>query len=74
MLRKILKWTGLVILLAIVSVGLATASRQHLTYDAPYPDIKASADSAVIAKGKNIALVTKGCVYCTVQSTTLIRY
>ncbi len=64
MLRKTLKWTGFVILLIIVSVTVATMFRQHLTYDAPYPAISASNDSAVIQKGKTIALVTKGCVHC----------
>jgi cbb3-type cytochrome oxidase cytochrome c subunit len=64
MLRKILKWTGLFIVFIIAGVATATALRQHLTYEAPFPDIKASTDSAVIATGKNIALVTKGCVHC----------
>jgi hypothetical protein len=50
--------------LIIAGVTIATISRQHLTYDAPYPAIKASNDSAVIEKGKTIALVTKGCVHC----------
>lgn len=64
MLRKILKWTGLVLLFLFIGVTTATALRQHLTYEAPFPAIKASADSTVIAKGKNLALVTKGCVHC----------
>ena len=64
MFRKILKWTGLVLLLIIAGVAAATAARQHLTYEAPYPDIKASTDTAVIAKGRHLALVTKGCVHC----------
>jgi mono/diheme cytochrome c family protein len=64
MLRKILKWTGLVLLFLFAGVSTATALRQHLTYDAPFPTIKASADSTVIAKGKHLALVTKGCVHC----------
>ncbi|MBB1285830.1 cytochrome c [Flavisolibacter sp. BT320] len=64
MLRKILKWTGLVILFLLVGVTIATALRQHLTYEAPFPAIKASTDSTVIAKGKQLALVTKGCVHC----------
>jgi mono/diheme cytochrome c family protein len=68
MLRKLLKWTGLVLILIIAGAITTIAMRQHLTYDAPYPNIKASTDTAVIAKGKNIALVTKGCVQC--HSTT----
>lgn len=64
MLRKILKWTGIAVLMVIIGVTVATALRQHLTYEAPYPDIKASADPAVIEKGKNIVLVSKGCANC----------
>lgn len=64
MFRKILKWTGLVLLVLIAGVAIATATRQHLTYKAPYPQIKASTDTAVIAKGRHLALVTKGCVHC----------
>ncbi len=64
MLLKTVKWTGLAILLLLIGLVIGTASRQHLTYDAPYPNIKASSDSAVIEKGKHITLVTKGCVHC----------
>jgi mono/diheme cytochrome c family protein len=64
MFLKIVKWTGLTGLVLVLGLSLATMSRQHLTYDAPYPDIKASTDPAVIAKGKHITLVTKGCVQC----------
>ena len=48
----------------VAGVTTATALRQHLTYDAPYPTIKATTNTAIINKGKNIALVTKGCVHC----------
>jgi hypothetical protein len=64
MIRKVFKWIGLLILLIIVGVSATAMFRQHLTYDAPYPNIKASTDTALISKGKNIALVTKGCVHC----------
>lgn len=64
MLRKILKWTGLVLLCVIVGVAVATMFRQHLTYEAPYPNIRASADPAIIEKGKHITLVTRGCANC----------
>ncbi|HLL43559.1 MAG TPA: cytochrome c [Segetibacter sp.] len=63
MLRKFLKWTGLILLFLIAGVTVATALRQHLTYDAPYPEIKATTDMAVIERGKKIVL-DKGCAYC----------
>jgi hypothetical protein len=56
MIRKILKWTGIIILVLIAGVSIATVSRQHMKYDAPYPDIKASKDSAIIAKGRHIVI------------------
>ncbi len=64
MIRKILKWTGLVMLFLILGISVAIPFRQHLTYEAPYPAIKASADPAVIEKGKHLVLVTKGCAHC----------
>jgi len=64
MLRKFLKWTALFVLLLLLGITIGIMSRQHLTYDAPYPAITASTDPAVIEKGKHITLVTKGCVQC----------
>jgi len=64
MLRKILKWTGFILLFLIVGVTVATALRQHMTYDAPYPNIKASTDTAIIAKGRHIVLGPGHCVDC----------
>jgi mono/diheme cytochrome c family protein len=64
MFRRILKWTGLTLLLIIIGVSVSAMFRQHLTYNAPYPEIRASKDTAVIATGKQLVLFTKGCVYC----------
>lgn len=38
--------------------------RQHLKYEAPYPAIKASTDTAIIAKGRHIVLGAAHCVDC----------
>jgi mono/diheme cytochrome c family protein len=64
MIRKILKWTGLTILFLVAVITIATATRQHLTYEAPYPNIKASTDSAMVAKGRHIVLGPGHCVDC----------
>jgi hypothetical protein len=53
MIKKILKWTGIILLIIIAGVAITTASRQHLKYDASYPDVHASKDTAIIAKGKH---------------------
>lgn len=62
--KKIVKWTGIVLLLLIGAVSIAVAMRQHVKYDRPYPAISASADSAIILKGKNIVFGAAHCADC----------
>lgn len=62
--KKILKWTGIVIAALVVIAVITVASRQHLKYEAPYPEVKASTDSAVIAKGRHLVLGPAHCVDC----------
>lgn len=64
MIRKILKWTGIIILILVLAVTLTVALRQHLTYERPYPNVKASKDPVIIAKGKHIVLGPGHCVDC----------
>lgn len=61
---KILKWTGLILLTIILGIAIVTASRQHVKYDAPYPDIKASKDTAVIARGRHLVYSMAHCADC----------
>ena len=63
-LKKIAKWTGIVLLLLILGLSATIASRQNLHYDAPYPDIHASSDSAVIARGRHLAYSGAHCIDC----------
>lgn len=64
MILKILKWTGISFLALLLVLVLLVSFRQHLTYDAPYPEIHASADSAVIARGKEIVFGPAHCADC----------
>lgn len=64
MIRKILKWTGIIIASILVLLSITVAMRQNLTYDAPYPAIKASTDTALIARGKYLALGPAHCSNC----------
>ena len=64
MIWKILKWSGIVILSLVVLVTIVVSMRQNLTYGAPYPDIKASTDSAVIARGRYLAYGPAHCASC----------
>lgn len=64
MIRKILKWTGIIIGSILVLVVITVAMRQNLKFDAPYPDIKATTDSAMIARGKYLAFGPAHCANC----------
>lgn len=64
MIRKILKWTGIVLIVLIAGITITTIARQHLKYDAPYPAIKASTDSSVIARGKHLVTGPAHCIDC----------
>lgn len=71
MLKRILKflaWTVTVLagIAAILVVVVLVRSRR--TFDAPYPDIHASNDPAVIAKGAYIAYGAGHCVNCHTPS------
>ena len=63
-LKKILKWTGITILsLAIIFVILVFAL-QNKKFDAPFPNLHASSDSAVIERGKYLAYGPAHCSGC----------
>ncbi len=63
-IARILKWTGLILLAIVAIFSVIVASRQHLTYDAPYPNIKASTDSIVILRGKELVFGPAHCADC----------
>jgi len=64
MIRKILKWTGIIIVSLLLLVTITVALRQNLEFDAPYPQITASTDSAIIARGKEIVFGPAHCASC----------
>ena len=63
MIRKILLVLVGLVVLVIVACVVFVASRQNLKFDAPYPDVAASTDSSLIARGhyivRNIANCTQ---------------
>ena len=75
MIKKILKWTGIILLVIALAVTVVTASRQNLKYDASYPDIKASTDSDIIARGKELIYGPAHCIDChsTDNNDSLIK-
>jgi len=64
MFKKILKWTGIILLLLIIGLTITVSLRQNITYDAPYPAIHASKDSAVLARGKYLVYGPAHCADC----------
>ncbi len=64
MIRKLA--FGLLVLVVILFVGGAiyVAARQNLKFDAPYPEIAASADSAVIERGRYVVRDVVNCAQC----------
>lgn len=64
MIKKILKWTGLILLIVLAGLAITVAFRQNLVFDAPYPQIKASTDSTVIARGKYLVYGPAHCADC----------
>ena len=68
--KKILKWTGLVILFIILGVTITVLARQNVVYERPYPAIAASTDSSVILKGKHLVFGAGHCADCHSKANT----
>jgi mono/diheme cytochrome c family protein len=67
-LKKILKWTGTVLGVLIAGISVTVLSRQNLKYNAPYPNIKASIDTAIISRGKHLIFSSAHCINCHSQN------
>lgn len=62
--KKILKWTGLVLLLLISALFVTIMARQNIKYDRPYPVVSSTTDSTVISKGKYLVFGAAHCADC----------
>jgi mono/diheme cytochrome c family protein len=73
MVKRILKGILVTILILIIGfVGLVYA-RKDRTFMAPYPEIKASTDSAVIARGRAIVYGPAHCANCHAPTAEFYR-
>jgi len=63
-MKKFLLWLFVGIILLITSLVVYVFAAGNRTYKAPYPDIKASTDSTVIARGKYLAFGPAHCSAC----------
>lgn len=68
-----LKWVGLGLLILIVLFVIFVFARANRTYEAPYPAITASQDSAVIARGAYIVNGAGHCADCHFAVSELAR-
>jgi len=62
--KKILKWTLITIVTIIAGISITVAMRQNMKYEAPYPEIHASTDTAIIARGKHLVFSSAHCINC----------
>lgn len=69
MVRKILLALLTLIVVAVAGIAIFVASRQHLVFDAPYPRIAASTDSAVVARGHYLVRTVVNCAQCHGDTT-----
>gem|GEM_PF-6598956 len=64
MIKKTLLAIAVVVVFAILGFATYVGSRQHLTYDAPYPEVAASSDSAVVLRGQYVVHTLANCWMC----------
>ena len=65
--RRILKWTVIFLVLIVVVLIASGVVLYNKTYEAPFPDVHASTDSSVIARGKHLVYATAHCTECHYQ-------
>ncbi len=70
---RILKIIILVIVIILACIVTYVLTSYEKTFDAPYPDITASQDSAIIARGKYLALGPAHCAHCHAPMSELSR-
>lgn len=70
MLKKTLRWTGIILLFLIIGITVIVMLSQNKKYDAPYPAIKASTDSSVLARGKYLVYGPAHCADCHAKQGT----
>jgi len=73
MIKKIL--LGLLFLIVSLVIGfvILVFARFNRTFEAPYPEIKASTDSAMIARGRYLALGPAHCANCHSPLTDFLK-
>lgn len=63
-MRKAFLVVACLLLVIVVGGAVFVGSRQHLTFDAPYPDVVASRDSAIVDRGHYLVRTVAPCASC----------
>ncbi len=63
-MRKLLLVLGGTFLIIIVGGGLFVAARQNLRFEAPYPEVAASSDPAIVDRGRYVVRELANCATC----------
>ncbi|MCK9408631.1 MAG: cytochrome c [Bacteriovoracaceae bacterium] len=63
-LKRVLKWGGIILGSLLLLFVIAVYALQSKSFDAPYPKITASTDSALIARGKHLVYGPAHCNGC----------
>lgn len=64
MIKRIFKWTAIIIGAIVLLLTITVSMRQNIQFEAPFPKLEASTDTAVIARGKYLALGPAHCADC----------
>ena len=70
-MKRFLKWLVILVIVLVVSIFVFVELTWKKTYDAPYPEITASRDSAVIEYGKHLVYGIAACTDCHVSLSDL---
>ncbi len=70
---KILKWAGIGFLIFVVGFVTFVYTRANRTYDSPYPEISASTDSTLIARGEYLVYGPAHCAHCHAPTSEYAR-
>ncbi len=72
-MKKILKITGIVLLIVVISLFAFVQLTWNKTYDTPLTEFSASSDSSIIARGKYLAFGPAHCATCHVPMDKIIE-
>jgi mono/diheme cytochrome c family protein len=73
-MRKALIIVGSALLIIVVGGAVLVSTRQNLKFDAPYPEVTASTDSSIIARGRYIVRVAAPCAACHGDPTQRVAF